>query len=74
MAGARSVGTRPSSDYLLQAPKLHAAMAMGVGVGKGASRDKPRVPMATAEAGTPSLGSGATMIEALENMAEREIR
>ena len=67
---ARSVGTRPMTDYLNGNAKLNASMQMAVGIGKGSSRDKPRVPVRSAEAGTPSPGSGNTMIESLENMGD----
>jgi len=67
---ARSVGTRPMTDYLMGNAKLNESMNLAVGFGKGASRDKPRIPIRSAEAGTPSPGAGNTMIEHLENMGD----
>jgi len=67
---ARNVGTRPMDYYKTMIPKLHAAFGLGVSVGKGASRDKPRVPVGSAEAGTPSPGSGNTLIEHLEGIGD----
>lgn len=63
---AVSVGTRPNEDYVVMDEKLNVTMAMGAGVGKGASKDKPRVPVRSAEAGTPSPGTGLTMIERID--------
>ena len=62
---AVTVGTRPNEDYVVMNGKLDASMGMGVMTGKGASKDKPRVAIRSAEAGTPSPGTG-TMLDMLE--------
>jgi len=65
---AISVGTRPNEDYVVMQPKLGGGFGMGVMTGKGASKDKPRVAVRSAEAGTPSPGTGS-MIDVLEDMS-----
>jgi hypothetical protein len=70
MPGALSVGTRTRDDYVVGIDKLAAAYVAGVNAGKNASKDQPRVPIATAEAGTPSPGGDETMLAAFEDAGD----
>jgi hypothetical protein len=47
--------------------KLHATMAGGVMVGKGASKDKPRVPVRNAEAGIDNPSDSGSLIDHMES-------
>lgn len=70
MPRAITVGTRTRDDYVVGDSKLHAACIAGINIGKNASKDQPRVPIATAEAGTPSPGGDDTMLRAFEDASD----
>jgi hypothetical protein len=53
--------------YMVEDGKLHATMAGGVMVGKGASKDKPRVPVRNAEAGIDNPSDSGSLIDHMES-------